>query len=251
MEAGLYPRLPLRIPGVSVEVRFRAREQLLTMGGDFFGLIARSDGALEFVMGDVSGHGPDSAALGATLRASWRALAMSGADLVTMIEILDRLVIGERRSEQQFVTLLVAHIDPSMDSLALINAGHPPPIIAGTRAQFVDCPPAAPLGFRSAAPPVPMQVSLPDNWNLLLYTDGLFEGRVAPGSSRRFGLEWLLRRVDEATDLNGVFLDNLIAEIQRAQAGPLMDDVVAMLLSEGTPAGAPLSDSALAEGVSN
>ena len=33
---------------------------------------------LSFVIGDVSGHGPEAAALGATLRSGWRVLALAG-----------------------------------------------------------------------------------------------------------------------------------------------------------------------------
>jgi serine phosphatase RsbU (regulator of sigma subunit) len=40
------------------------------LGGDFFDAVERPDGTLTVLIGDVSGHGADAAALGATLRAA-------------------------------------------------------------------------------------------------------------------------------------------------------------------------------------
>ena len=49
------------------------------LGGDFYDAVELGDGALRIVIGDVSGHGPDEAALGAALRGAWRALVLAGA----------------------------------------------------------------------------------------------------------------------------------------------------------------------------
>ena len=56
-----------------------ASEQAL-LGGDFIDAIESADGSVRVVIGDVSGHGPEEAALGAALRIGWRSLVLSGAD---------------------------------------------------------------------------------------------------------------------------------------------------------------------------
>ena len=58
-----------------------AGEGRLGIGGDFVDYVVHDDHGVSFVIGDVSGHGPEAEALGATLRSGWRALAAAGWDL--------------------------------------------------------------------------------------------------------------------------------------------------------------------------
>jgi serine phosphatase RsbU (regulator of sigma subunit) len=79
-------------------------------------------------------------------------------------------------------------------------------------------------------------VELPSGWSLLLYSDGLIEGRVGEGP-QRLGEEALHRMLEEylrehadwrerAEDM----LDWLIARAEALNAGALSDDVALMLL---------------------
>ena len=49
-------------------------ERMSVVGGDFFDAVLGPSGTVHAIVGDVCGHGPDEAALGALLRVSWRAL---------------------------------------------------------------------------------------------------------------------------------------------------------------------------------
>jgi serine phosphatase RsbU (regulator of sigma subunit) len=69
-------------------------------------------------------------------------------------------------------------------------------------------------------------------WSLLLYTDGLIEGRSRPGGPRPYGAERVIERtsllnvpVDEAD------VDRLLADVQHANGEPMADDIVIVAMS--------------------
>ena len=61
---------------------------------------------------------------------------------------------------------------------------------------------------------------LTGDWKLFFYTDGLIEGRAAPGSDERFGEERLIEALRETTcsGLDEACLGALIADIERPAA---------------------------------
>jgi serine phosphatase RsbU (regulator of sigma subunit) len=128
----------------------------------------------------VCGHGPDEAALGVNLRIAWRAMVLNGADDDQLLPTLSRLLVHERDRTGIFATLALLTIDPRLRSARLRLAGHPPPILVPPD----DAP--RPLPTTRLGRPIGivlddhwgvLDVPLPDRWALLLYTDGLVEGR--------------------------------------------------------------------------
>ena len=144
------------------------------------------------ICGDVSGHGPDAAALGAMLRVSWQALCAGGADPVVIVESLKSVLLRERRSPSTFATFCLAWIDPLRDEVRLLNVGHPVPLLIADEVRPLLVPPMPPLGTVDWPIEQPQLVHLPEGWRLFFYTDGLIEGRGAPGSQERFGEERLI-----------------------------------------------------------
>ena len=65
----LVPSPRLRRVDVSVAAICRPGEQRLELGGDFYAATERADGSIALLVGDVSGHGPEAAALAAMARA--------------------------------------------------------------------------------------------------------------------------------------------------------------------------------------
>ena len=58
------PVVSAATPAADVVLRYRAGEQRLAIGGDFADALALADGRIATIIGDVSGHGPDAAAMG-------------------------------------------------------------------------------------------------------------------------------------------------------------------------------------------
>ncbi|WP_299735672.1 response regulator, partial [Pseudonocardia sp. 73-21] len=78
LERGLLPSPLLAGSGVRSRQYYRSGRRRSLLGGDFFDAVLGPDGTVHAIIGDVCGHGPDEAALGALLRVSWRALVLAG-----------------------------------------------------------------------------------------------------------------------------------------------------------------------------
>ena len=142
------------------------------------------------MIGDVSGHGPDEAALGVCLRIAWRTLMLGGVDAERVLPTLQQVLVHERHADEMFATVAMVTIAPDRASAAVRSAGHPPPLLLGDGGA----PTLGPDGHRAAAgrrsttsrwPRA--RVALPAAWGLLLFTDGLIEGRAAVGDATGSG----------------------------------------------------------------
>ena len=78
LERGLAPKPLIENAAVWVASCYRAGRSRALLGGDFFDLVQSADEACTSLVGDVCGHGADEAAIGVSLRAAWRALALAG-----------------------------------------------------------------------------------------------------------------------------------------------------------------------------
>jgi serine phosphatase RsbU (regulator of sigma subunit) len=194
------------------------------------------DGNVAMMVGDVAGHGPGAAAVATHLRAAWRALAVAGTTGRRVVEILHETLEAEQQVAPTvtFATLCVASINPDAREVCVVLAGHAPPIlVVGEESDVLDAHPGPPIGLRRAGPWEAFTVELPrEPWTLVLYTDGLVEGRAAPGSQERFGPDRLvaaLARLGAPLDDNSV--DALLRDVQAANGGPMSDDVVVLAVS--------------------
>jgi serine phosphatase RsbU (regulator of sigma subunit) len=108
------------------------------------------------------------------------------------------------------------------------------PLLLSDGVAQLDHTPGMLLGVEQDADWAPHEATLPEEWGLLLFSDGLVEARLAPGSRQRLGIEGLRRAVDELwrrratspSDLRG-----LVDGVQQGQEGVLEDDVTLLLLS--------------------
>jgi serine phosphatase RsbU (regulator of sigma subunit) len=233
LEASLLPTAPVYHPLYQVLIRYRPGEQRLHLGGDFVGSTTSPDGRLCFVIGDVSGHGPDAAALGAMLRSTWKALALAGQSLPKIAEVMSSLVLTERSAPNAFATVLLGRIDSRYQVLTWVNAGHLPPLLITDRVQALDSRPIPPLGVGKDLDRSTHRARLPEHWSLLCYTDGLIDVRVAPGSAQRYGEDRLKERLADwaGTAPDDAALDTLLSEIESGSGSRFADDVALLLIS--------------------
>jgi serine phosphatase RsbU (regulator of sigma subunit) len=233
LERSLLPPSRLRHSDLSIISRYRPSEARLRLGGDFLDVMNLPRGGLALIIGDVSGHGPAAAALGATLRAAWQALIVAGADRATIRATLDATIVRERHDEEAFATACLIWIDRTAegDRLHCLNIGHPLPLLLGGAVKALSARPALPLGVGGEERWEPTIVTLAAPWSLLAYTDGLIEGRAAPGSLERYGEQRLIAHLSRMDTVDGAALDGLLAAVVAANGGPLVDDVALLVVS--------------------
>ncbi|MCW3040234.1 MAG: response regulator receiver modulated serine phosphatase, partial [Solirubrobacterales bacterium] len=226
LQRGLLPAPILRGDDVTVTTAYQPGRSRQLLGGDFYDVVETPDGVLHALIGDVCGHGPDEAALGVRLRIAWRTLVLSGAPPAAMFTTLDRLLEYEREDDCIFATAAQVSVTADRRQACFRIAGHPPPVlIAAGDALPLETETGPALGFgRSVAwPETP--VALPPDWNLLLYTDGLFEGRSGDGRLGEDGLTALLRAfARRRAGVTEAFLTEVLGEVTRRNGAALADD---------------------------
>ena len=125
----LFPTSPPQVPGLDawgVSIPAHAT------GGDYFDFLSLPGGSLGLVIGDVSGHGFDSAILMAQTRALVRAAARreAGPDriLADPARILSEVnaLLAPDLGENRFVGMIAVDINPRTRAVRWANAGHVP-----------------------------------------------------------------------------------------------------------------------------
>jgi PAS domain S-box-containing protein len=235
----LVPSPRLHRLDVSVAAVYRPGEQRLELGGDFYAAAERADGSIALLVGDVSGHGPAAAALAAMLRAAWEGLVEADVPPQVRLQTLNHLLLEHASYEEFFATVCSVVINADLTQATMTLAGHPPPILRHAGATIdLDLPAGVPLGVSDVAVWKPQRVRLPQPFSLLLYTDGVIEGRANALSEERFGEARLIETFARSTAGGRELLDEILLAARRAHGGALPDDA-ALLLLEHQPNAAP------------
>jgi serine phosphatase RsbU (regulator of sigma subunit) len=213
---------------------YRPGTRDLLLGGDFFDLTHRqdSDGHVAFLLGDVSGHGPEQAAVAASLRSAWSAMAvLPSLYLDDWARGLQHVLLETDPDQSMFVTVVMGTVDPTASRLCYATAGHPPPILLHDGPATVGAPDGPPLGVLPETKLEQFELDLEDCRGVLLVTDGIFEGFRAPGSRERVGYDGLVDVVGEQRDYGSEdYLVRLADGMAERNGGPLQDDVAALLM---------------------
>jgi hypothetical protein len=168
----LIPETLPPLPGFAVTSAYRPAQEV---GGDFFQLIAKSEGSALFILGDVSGKGLKAAMTVSLIVGTVRTLAEIFDDPAEILSRLNRRL--HNRLQQGFVTCLILRLDPE-GTCTFANAGHLPPFL---NHHELNVPPALPLGLVASASYEETTIHLDIDDRLTLYTDGLLEARNATG----------------------------------------------------------------------
>jgi PAS domain S-box-containing protein len=208
----LPPELP-RVPGVEVEVVYRAAGEGNEVGGDFYDLFPIRDGCWGFAIGDVCGTGPEAAAVTGLARHALRLLAREGFGGPAVLERLNAAILDEG-ARSRFLTLLYGELWPQHDGSAVLRmvcAGHPLPLRLrpdGTVEPAADPQPL--LGVMDDLELVEQSVTLDPGDVLLCVTDGVTERREG---TRMLGDDGL---ADVLATCTGLTAGAVAARIQRA-----------------------------------
>jgi serine phosphatase RsbU (regulator of sigma subunit) len=174
-------------------------------------------------------------------------MVLAGRPMEETLSAVERVLECERQHDRMFTTAVVLSVAPDRSSGRLYLAGHPPPLLlSGGHARELSAPTSLPLGIGPTMRWRSSEVSLGTEWSVLMYTDGLIEGRIGAGTERLGGdgliklAETLLstapaaggrrRRDDE-------FVDGLVEQVRVLNGGELDDDLAVLAL--GYPAEDP------------
>ncbi|MEV8427750.1 ATP-binding SpoIIE family protein phosphatase [Streptomyces chartreusis] len=177
LQDSMLPHIPPRMAGCDIATRYLPGTLLGRVGGDWFDSVKLPGARTALVVGDVMGHGLNSAAMMGQLRTAVQTMAALDLPPAQLLRNLDDL--AQRLGDTYLATCLYAVYDPIAGELHIANAGHIPPVLvrAGDgRSELLDLPTGAPIGV-GGVPFEAVRVRVQPGDRLVMCTDGLVEMR--------------------------------------------------------------------------
>ncbi|OIJ97480.1 PAS sensor protein [Streptomyces sp. MUSC 14] len=177
LQDSMLPQVNPRMAGCDVATRYLPGTRLGRIGGDWFDTIKLPGSRTALVVGDVMGHGLNSAAMMGQLRTAVQTMATMETPPARLLRNLDDL--ARRLGDNYLATCLYAVYDPIRGELHLANAGHIPPVLVRAEdgsSELLDLPTGAPIGVGGVAFES-LRIAVRPGDRLVLCTDGLVEVR--------------------------------------------------------------------------
>jgi len=172
IQRGFLPgKLPLT-PGLEIAAGSRF---CLEVAGDYYDVLASTEGQTVLAVGDVSGKGAGAALLMANLQASLRTAVGISAQLSDIVSRINELIYINTPPEQ-YITFFAGVFEPGEQSLTYVNAGHNFPLIVREQGEPISLDRGGLLlGFSAGAEYEQGTVKLNSGDIIVMYTDGVTE----------------------------------------------------------------------------
>ncbi|MBM7439661.1 PP2C family protein-serine/threonine phosphatase [Streptomyces sp. HB132] len=243
-QRAVLPRPPSRLGNLHIDARYVPAESEALIGGDLY-VVQSTPYGIRVMVGDVRGKGLGAVSAVSADLGAFRYAADEAEDLPQLVAQLERALLreGGRRGGQQqeegFTTALIAEFSPDLETVRLVNRGHPPPVLldAQGRARLLEASEESPpLGISDLGvwtSPVD-SFPFPAGSTLLCYTDGVTESRDATGGFydpvSRLPLVLGRRERTGGRLAPGQILDVLIQDVRRHGGGRPQDDQAMLAL---------------------
>jgi serine phosphatase RsbU (regulator of sigma subunit) len=221
----LLPVLAYELPTFSIA---GALEPAYDIGGDTFDY-AVSAQRLSVSITDAVGHGLRAAMLSSLTVSAIRNARRSGSAILDQVRTANRH-LTEQFAHTEFVTGLLLQLEVPTGHGAIINAGHPPPLLLREKTVSVlNLSPDTPMGLSPDTDYRLQAIKLRPGDRLLLLTDGIEEAHDVGGPE--FGLDRVADMLRSHADLPAVeFVRRLTKAVTDYRSGPLADDATAVCL---------------------
>ncbi len=230
LQDSMLPHIAPRMTGCDIATRYLPGTLLGRVGGDWFDSVKLPGARTALVVGDVMGHGLNSAAMMGQLRTAVQTMAALDLPPAQLLRNLDDL--AQRLGDTYLATCVYAVYDPIAGELHIANAGHIPPVIVRAddgRSDLLDLPTGAPIGV-GGVPFESVRVRVAPGDRLVMCTDGLVEVR---GEDIGVGLATLCESaahpsasMDDACD---TIIHALAVTFSQAGRGGRKDDVALLM----------------------
>ena len=225
----LIPPVPPAVPGLDIAAAYRPAGTGAEVGGDFYDVFQLADDDWMVVLGDVCGKGPEAAVITALLRYTVRAAAVSAPAPAQTLAIANDVLL--RHETERFCTAVLArlHRDGTTWRVTICAAGHPLPLLlrAGGGPRFAGAPGSL-LGVLPSVDLPVTELELAPGDRLLLYTDGVTEGRRG---DEEYGDDRLLSAAAGAPAGAAGLVESVLEDVLAFQGGVPRDDIALLVLT--------------------
>jgi len=199
------------------------------VGGDYYDFFRLSGDRIGLVVADVSDKGAAAALFMAITHTLVREVAHRRVPPAEVIRRINRTLADENPSSM-FVTLVYGEYQTNTGHLALVNAGHNPPLLrrsAGT-VEVLAVKPRLPLGAMPGTRYHTLQVELGPGDLLLFYSDGITE--TCNAQHQEWGLERLTQAFGQFRGDVRRDADRLLARLGDFRGATESQDDITLLL---------------------
>lgn len=216
--------LPQNLPALATLEYAAKCVQARAVGGDYYDFLDLEEGALGFVLADISGKGISAALLMANLQANLRSqYALALTDLPKLLCSVNRLFY-ESTESSKYATLFWGTYTDGSRCLRYANCGHNPPILLRGHSVRRLTGTATVLGLFSEWECNVEEVALQPGDLLLVFSDGVTEATDTNG--QEFGDDRLIRLV-QANHTRSVasLLEEIVSQVQEFSSNAPTDDI--------------------------
>jgi sigma-B regulation protein RsbU (phosphoserine phosphatase) len=218
------------VDGLDLHGAYRPAGSGEQVGGDFYDVVPTSPDECWLVLGDVSGKGVHAAVVTSLVRHATRVLVAALDDPLHVLARLNDLVLLD--DTDRYCTVVVVRMRRQGDgtwAVVLAAGGHPPPVLrSAAGATELLLPAGQVVGLVPGAEFASQQLVLGPGDALVLYTDGVTEGRNADGF---FGDRRLVETVGSAAPGSGALVGTVLASVLAFQGDHANDDIACLAVT--------------------
>jgi len=218
------------VPPPGLEVG-RAVYPAVETGGDYIDFVPAPPKQIGIAVGDVSGHGFDSALLMALTRAYVRSYSAEGLSPAEIFARVNPMLYADLE-ENRYVTLVLVHLDPVENVLSYASAGHVPGFVLGPsgEVEYMMDSTGIPLGLFQEYQIENRTLALQPGSLVVLVTDGATE--AGDPERGQLGLEGVIGCVRAHRTETPQQIAHAVYQCARSVAAgePQQDDISAVVV---------------------
>lgn len=228
LQQTLIPPQPPAVPGLDVAGAYRPAGKGDEVGGDFYDVFEVADGDWVVAIGDVRGKGVEAAVVTALARYTIRGAAVRLSRPSEILAALNDVLL--RDGTDRFCTVALARLRQTGSgwSATVSCGGHPLPVVARPDALPATAGrPGSLLGVFADASWTDTDVELRSGDAMVLYTDGVTEGRAG---TVFYGEDRLDAVVANGEGPASELADRVLADVLAFQGGDARDDIALVVI---------------------
>lgn len=202
--------LPKEIPSskkMEVATYFEAAQ---FVGGDYYDFFFSSDGAINIVIADVSGHGVGPAITMSTFRGICRAVLSTASSFSAQVEHINDMICSDAKNSSFFITAFFIKFYEKENKISYIGAGHNDIIYYNSKEKQLQNlkSVAIPLGIFEKTSYLVLQKDISKDDFMVLYTDGVTE--ATNKNEEMYGTKRLIKSINQDVETSALKILNTI-----------------------------------------
>lgn len=230
VQENFLPKQILQTKKMQVATYFEAAEYV---GGDYFDLFYSSDGVINIIIADVSGHGIVPAITMSTFRGVCRAILSLALPFEQQLWLINNFMCEDSKHNDFFITAFFIKYDEQSKKIEYINTGHNEVFyyhFLNDNFEKLKSN-AIPLGIFSNTKYEVISKKVMKNDFMALYTDGLIEARN--DKSEMYSLERLEKLLEKSKELSvEEILNNIKSSLQEFTKTEEKEDDTTVLITK-------------------